>query len=89
MQLALDPTTRVDCPRCHQVVTPLRPWRHWKTVRMAYFGGLGLALLGAPVILADGFVLIPTLMLYMVAIGPINTLAGQRAVCSRCSCVLE
>ena len=55
---------------------------------MAYFGALGLALCGGPVILADAFVMIPLLMVILVAIGPLNHLAKQRPVCSRCSAVL-
>ena len=76
---------RVACPRCQTEVRPIRPWPHWKKVRIAYFAGLAIALCGAPVILADGFVLIPMLMLYMSAIGPLNALVREPAVCSRCS----
>ena len=78
----------LPCSRCHADVRPVRPWPHWRRLRMAYFGGLGLALCGAPVILADGFVMIPLLMLYMSAIGPLNALARERPTCSRCSNVL-
>ena len=56
---------------------------------MAYFGGLGLALCGAPVILADGFFMIPTLMLYMSAIGPLNSFVRKKANCSRCSAIVD
>ena len=79
----------IRCPRCLNAVRPIRPWPHWRKVRMAYFGGLGLALCGGPVILADAFVLIPSLMLYMSAIGPLNSLARARPVCSRCSALVE
>jgi ribosomal protein S27AE len=79
---------RVSCPRCKAAVRPLRPWPHWRKLRVAYFVGLGAALCGAPVILADGFILIPTLMIYMTAIGPLNSLAQQKPICSRCSAVL-
>ena len=79
----------VRCPRCQTAVRPIRPWPHWRKVRMAYFGGLAAALCGSPVILADGFVLIPTLMLYMSAIGPLNSFVRKRPVCSRCSAVID
>jgi hypothetical protein len=72
------------CPRCRTDVTAIRPWPHWKKLRAVYFGGLGVALLGAPVILADGFILIPTLMLYMSAIGTLNRLVRERPTCTRC-----
>jgi len=84
----VDIQDRLPCPRCARAVRPIRPWPHWKKARIAYFSVLGLALCGAPVILADGFILIPTLMLYMSAIGPLNSFARQRPVCSRCSAVL-
>ncbi len=80
---------RVRCPRCQNAVRPIRPWPHWRKVRMAYFGGLGLALCGGPVILADGFIMIPTLMLYISAIGPLNSFVRVRPVCSRCSAELD
>jgi hypothetical protein len=85
----IDLQDRVRCPRCKTAVRPIRPWPHWRKVRMAYFGGLGLALCGGPVILADGFILIPTLMLYISAIGPLNSLARVRPVCRRCSAELD
>jgi ribosomal protein S27AE len=79
----------LHCGRCETAVRPVRPWPHWRKVRMAYFGGLAVALCGAPVILADGFFMIPTLMLYMSAIGPINSFARVKPTCSRCSAVLQ
>ena len=45
---------------------------------------LGVALLGTPVILCDGFVLIPSLMLFMAAIGPLNALVAKPATCAQC-----
>ncbi|MFI5306121.1 MAG: hypothetical protein ACHQ53_02140 [Polyangiales bacterium] len=82
------PAATLWCWRCQHVTDPVRPWPHWAKVRFAYFAGLALALCGGPVILADGFVMIPTLMLYMSAIGPINRLARQRPECNRCSAML-
>jgi len=72
------------CPRCRRDVRTIRPWPHWRKVRVLYFCGLGLALLGAPVILADGFVLIPSLMLYISAIGPLNQMASKLPTCVEC-----
>jgi hypothetical protein len=83
----LDRLTR--CPRCEHAMQPIAPWPHWRKVRLGYFAVLGLTLCGGPVILADGFVLIPTLMLYMSAVGPLNKLAKTVPVCSRCSCPLD
>jgi len=47
-----------------------------------------LALFGAPVILADGFVLIPCLMMYIAAIGPLNALVAKQATCAQCGAVV-
>jgi hypothetical protein len=72
------------CPRCKRWVDVDRPWPHWRKLRVLYFGVLGLALMGGPVILADAFVLIPCLMLYMSAIGPLNGLSRKEPICMRC-----
>lgn len=72
------------CPRCRQDVRTIRPWPHWRKVRYGYFGMLGVALLGAPVILVDGFVLIPSLMVFIAAIGPLNALVAKQPTCVNC-----
>jgi hypothetical protein len=72
------------CPRCRDDVREVRPWPHWRKVRYGYFGVLGCALFGSPVLLCDGFVLIPTLMLFMAAIGPLNSLVAKPSTCAHC-----
>jgi hypothetical protein len=72
------------CPRCREDVRTVRPWPHWRKVRYGYFAVLGCALLGSPVLLCDGFVLIPTLMLFMAAIGPLNALIQKPITCMQC-----
>jgi hypothetical protein len=72
------------CPRCREDVREVRPWPHWRKVRYGYFGVLGCALFGTPVLLCDGFVLIPTLMLFMAAIGPLNSLVAKPSTCAQC-----
>ena len=72
------------CPRCARGVRTVRPWPHWRKMRYGYFGMLGVALLCAPVILCDGFVLIPMLMVFIAAIGPLNTLARALPTCADC-----
>jgi hypothetical protein len=75
------------CPRCNEAVRTVQPWPHWGKVRYGYFAGLFCALCCGPVIFADGFVLIPCLMLYMSAIGPLNSLAKRRPTCAQCGAV--
>jgi hypothetical protein len=77
------------CSRCRADVRTVRPWPHWRKVRYVYFGLLGVALFGAPVILADGFILIPTLMVFIAAIGPLNSLISRRPTCAQCGAVAE
>jgi hypothetical protein len=77
------------CPRCREDVRTVRPWPHWRKVRYGYFGVLGCALLGSPVLLCDGFVLIPTLMVFMVAIGPLNSLISKPITCAQCGAPVD
>ena len=72
------------CPRCRQDVRTIRPWPHWRKVRYGYFAMLGVALCGFPVILVDGFVLIPSLMIFIAAIGPLNSLVAKQPTCAQC-----
>jgi hypothetical protein len=72
------------CPRCRCDVRTIRPWPHWRKVRYGYFATLGVALFGAPVILVDGFVLIPSLMVFIAAIGPLNSLVAKQPTCAQC-----
>jgi hypothetical protein len=89
MTLRATPDKSGHCPRCRQDVRTVRPWPHWRKVRYGWFSGLGLALCGAPVILADGFVLIPCLMMYIAAIGPLNSLVAKKPTCALCGAEAE
>jgi hypothetical protein len=84
MTLRATPDKSGHCPRCRQDVRTVRPWPHWRKLRYGYFAGLGVALCGAPVILADAFILIPCLIVYIVAIGPLNSLVAKLPTCAQC-----
>jgi hypothetical protein len=58
-------------------------------VRYGYFAVLTGALFCAPVILADGFVLIPMLMVFIAAIGPLNALVAKLPSCADCGAPIE
>ena len=75
------------CSRCNEAVRTVRPWPHWRRVRYGYFAGLLVALCGGPVIFTDGFVLIPMLMVYIAAIGPLNSLARAQPTCAQCGAI--
>jgi hypothetical protein len=77
------------CPRCREDVRTIRPWPHWRRVRYGYFAILGVALCGFPVLLVDGFVLIPSLMVFMAAIGPLNSLVAKQPTCAQCGSPTE
>ena len=89
MTIRATPDKTGYCPRCRQDVRTVRPWPHWRKVRFGYFGGLGVALMGAPVILADGFILIPCLMMYIAAIGPLNSLVQRKPTCAQCGAIAD
>ncbi|MEY4578376.1 MAG: hypothetical protein RL701_3079 [Pseudomonadota bacterium] len=89
MPLKATPDKTGYCSRCRKDVRTIRPWPHWRKARYAYFGMLGVALFGAPVILADGFVLIPTLMVFIAAIGPLNSLIAKQPTCATCGAIVD
>lgn len=75
------------CSRCQRAVRTVQPWPHWRKARYGYFAMLGVALFASPVLLCDGFVLIPLLMVFIAAIGPLNTLARKRPTCADCGAI--
>lgn len=87
--LKATPDKSGHCPRCRDDVRTIRPWPHWRKVRYGYFAMLGVALCGAPVLLVDGFVLIPSLMMFMAAIGPLNALVAKTPTCAQCGSPTE
>jgi hypothetical protein len=89
MPLRATPEKSGYCPRCRTDVRTVRPWPHWRKIRYLYFCGLALAVCAAPVILCDGFVLIPSLMIFIAAIGPLNALVGRKPTCAQCGAVTE
>lgn len=88
MPIQATPDISGHCARCQRDVRTVRPWPHWRKARYAYFAALLVALFCAPVILCDGFVLIPLLMLFIAAIGPLNTLAAKRPTCADCGAIV-
>jgi hypothetical protein len=89
MTLRATPDISGNCPRCARGVRTVQPWPHWRRVRYGYFSMLVLALFCAPVILADGFVLIPMLMVFIAAIGPLNALVAKLPTCAECGATIE
>lgn len=80
---------RAYCTRCQTHTMIERPWRGWPWVRRGWFVGLGLIVLGSPVIGADGFVLIPMSLVFATALGPLNDLVHRRSTCLSCGAVVD
>lgn len=89
MTLRATPDISGHCPRCDRGVRTVQPWPHWRRVRYGYFAMLVVALFCAPVILADGFVLIPMLMVFIASIGPLNALVRKLPTCADCGAPIE
>lgn len=80
---------RAFCTRCHAHTMIERPWRGWPWLRRGWFVGLGLIVLGSPVIGADGFFLIPMSLLFASGLGPLNDLVHRRSTCLTCGAVVD
>jgi len=77
------------CTRCHAHTTFEHPWAGWRWVRRGWFVGMGLIVLGSPVIGADAFVLIPMSLVFATALGPLADLVARKATCLTCGAPLE
>jgi hypothetical protein len=78
-----------DCPRCKLRVEASFPWPHWQRLRRAWFCVLAGILSVSPLFMSDSYVLLPSAMVFVSAIGPLNGLARIRATCLRCGCVVD
>jgi hypothetical protein len=50
---------------------------------------MGLILVGSPIFMSDVYGMLPSAMMFVVAIGPINALSSIQPTCLRCGCVVE
>lgn len=73
------------CDRCEGLVPPLRPWRGWRPAWNAWKIGLVGVLALFPVLATDFCIMLPGMMLYLSAGGPLRMYARERPVCRRCS----
>jgi hypothetical protein len=73
------------CPRCDTSVQALRPWRGWKHCWRVWLGGLAVMLALTPLLAYDFCVLIPGMMVYLSAGGPLWHLQRTQPVCRKCS----
>jgi hypothetical protein len=76
------------CSRCAGPVEASWPWPGWGRLRKLWFGGLGVIGLLSPILMADVAVMLPSAMMFVVAIGPINALARIKPTCLRCGALV-
>jgi hypothetical protein len=77
------------CRRCDDDVRAIRPWRGWKPAWAIWKVGFVGALALFPLLASDYCVMLPSMMLYIAAAGPLRSFARQPPVCGRCSLELE
>jgi hypothetical protein len=78
----------VFCTRCAHEVVPLRVWGGFVWAKRAWYGGILLIVLLAPIIMSEITVLMPLALAFGLAAGPVHALAAQRATCSECGAEL-
>ncbi len=75
---------QAHCGRCHAMVEATFPWSGWPRVRKVFFGYLITLLLLSPFFYADMFVMLPSAMIFVFALGPVNYLARVQPTCLSC-----
>lgn len=63
-------------------------WGGFIWVKRAWYGGIVLIVLLAPIIMSEITVLMPLALAFGLAAGPVHALAAQRATCSECGAEL-
>lgn len=73
------------CRRCQALVPSIRPWRGWKPAWLLWRIGLVGVLALSPFLASDYCIMLPAMMVYLAAAGPLRSFAQTRPVCRRCS----
>lgn len=73
------------CRRCEALVASIRPWRGWKPAWLVWKVGVVGVIAMTPLLASDFCVMLPSMMLYLAAGGPLRAYARTRPVCRRCS----
>lgn len=63
-------------------------WGGFVWAKRAWYGGIVLIVLLAPIIMSEITVLMPLALAFGLAAGPVHALAAQRATCSECGAEL-
>lgn len=75
----------LHCGRCEALVPVIRPWRGWRVGWTVWRVGLVGVLAASPLLASDYCVMLPSMMLYLAAGGPLRSYARTPPVCRRCS----
>jgi hypothetical protein len=73
------------CRRCVALVPSIRPWHGWKPAWTAWKVGVVGVIAMTPLLASDFCVMLPSMMVYLTAGGPLRAYAKTRPVCRRCS----
>jgi hypothetical protein len=82
-------TSTMYCWRCDDVVRPVMPWPHWGKIWIVWCCAIGVITILSPIMGADYFCMIPTMMGIIVAGGPIYRYKREPASCGVCSAQLD
>jgi hypothetical protein len=77
------------CPRCDEMVAAIRPWRGWRPAWVVYRIVLVGVLALSPIFASDYCVMLPSMMAYLAAGGPLRSFAKTPPCCGRCSLDLD
>ncbi len=77
------------CLRCGADVAVVRPWRGWRPAWLVWRVALVFALTLSPFLAADYCVMLPSLMVFLAAGGPLYGHARVRPACRRCRLELD
>ncbi len=83
------PEATLYCWRCDDVSRAVLPWPHWNKIWWAWCAMIVVITVCSPIMGADYFCMIPTMMGIIVAGGPIYRYAHEKPSCSVCSAILD
>lgn len=78
-------TGELYCPRCDASVGVIRVWHGWRWCWRIWFAGAVALFAMTPLLAWDFCVVIPSMMLYVAAGGPLYHLSRTKPVCRKCS----
>jgi hypothetical protein len=78
-----------DCPRCKAQGDASWPWPHWRHLRNFWFSAVAAIVVASPIVMSDVYWLLPLCLTFVLALGPLISLARVRPTCLRCGCVVE